>query len=83
MGQIYMTNKTTGGEFTRDDEVVIEMLASYAAVALSNARLVEKLTRGEEHSNGGTKTWRCLTTWPPPWRHRSKSTKFSIRPWRR
>jgi two-component system, NarL family, sensor histidine kinase DevS len=47
LGQIYLTNKLTGGDFTQDDQAVIEMLASYAAVALSNARLVEKLTRGE------------------------------------
>ena len=48
LGQIYLTNKTGGSEFSADDQAVIEMLASYAAVALSNARLVEKLTRGED-----------------------------------
>ena len=49
LGQIYLTNKLTGPEFTLDDQVVIEMLASYAAVALSNARLVQKLTRRTEN----------------------------------
>jgi signal transduction histidine kinase len=47
LGQIYLTNKIGGGEFSADDQAVIEMLASYAAVALSNARLVDRLTRGE------------------------------------
>lgn len=47
LGQIYLTNKTTAAEFTADDQVVIEMLASYAAVALFNARLVQRLTERE------------------------------------
>jgi len=47
LGQIYLTNKLDADEFTLDDQVVIEMLASYAAVALSNARLVQKLTARE------------------------------------
>jgi two-component system sensor histidine kinase DevS len=47
LGQIYLTNKLDAVEFTRDDQVVIEMLASYAAVALSNARLLQKLTARE------------------------------------
>ncbi len=47
LGQIYLTNKLNAAEFTLDDQVVIEMLASYAAVALSNARLVQKLTERE------------------------------------
>lgn len=44
LGQIYLTNKLNGADFTLDDQVVIEMLASYAAAALTNARLVHKLT---------------------------------------
>jgi two-component system, NarL family, sensor histidine kinase DevS len=43
LGQIYLTNKENSLEFTPDDERVIEMLAAYAAVAISNARLVEGL----------------------------------------
>lgn len=48
LGQIYLTNKTTGSEFTADDEAVIQTLAAYAAAALSNARLVERLTQREK-----------------------------------
>lgn len=44
LGQIYLTNKLTGPEFTTDDQYVIEMLASYAAVAISNARIYEQIT---------------------------------------
>lgn len=47
LGQIYLTNKVNGPEFTADDQIVIEMLASYAAVALFNARLVQRLTARE------------------------------------
>jgi signal transduction histidine kinase len=39
LGQIYLTNKQGGGEFTQDDALVIETLAAYAAVAIENARL--------------------------------------------
>ena len=43
LGQIYLTNKEGGGEFTLDDQRIIEMLAAYAAVAISNARLYRSL----------------------------------------
>ncbi len=38
LGQIYLTDKVNGEAFTADDERVIETLAAYAAVAISNAR---------------------------------------------
>ncbi|MEN6410464.1 MAG: GAF domain-containing protein, partial [Anaerolineaceae bacterium] len=37
LGQIYLTEKKDGEEFTADDQQVIETLAAYAAVAISNA----------------------------------------------
>jgi two-component system, NarL family, sensor histidine kinase DevS len=43
LGQIYLTDKEDYTEFTRDDERVIETLAAYAAVAIVNARMYEKL----------------------------------------
>jgi len=43
LGQIYLTDKTDGGEFSDADQLIIEMLASYAAVAISNARLYREL----------------------------------------
>ncbi len=38
LGQIYLTDKSAEKAFTPDDEQVIETLAAYAAVAISNAR---------------------------------------------
>ncbi|MCB2213877.1 GAF domain-containing sensor histidine kinase [bacterium] len=43
LGQIYLTDKVDGGQFTADDERVIETLAAYAAVAISNARSYSEL----------------------------------------
>lgn len=43
VGQIYLTNKAGGASFTPDDQQVIETLASYAAIAISNARLYSQL----------------------------------------
>jgi two-component system, NarL family, sensor histidine kinase DevS len=44
LGQIYLTNKLTGPEFSADDQRVIEMLASYAGVAITNARFYHQIT---------------------------------------
>lgn len=43
LGQIYLTDKLNYPEFTEDDEHVIETLAAYAAVAITNARMYEDL----------------------------------------
>jgi signal transduction histidine kinase len=43
LGQIYLTDKIDGTAFTPDDERVIETLAAYAAVAISNARSYDEL----------------------------------------
>ena len=43
LGTIYLTDKIGYHEFTEDDERVIETLAAYAAVAISNARLYRDL----------------------------------------
>jgi len=43
LGQIYLTNKEDSPEFSLDDQLIIEMLAAYAAVAISNARLYRSL----------------------------------------
>lgn len=47
-GQIYLTNKRDYPEFTESDERVIETLATYAAVAISNARLYNDLQIRDE-----------------------------------
>jgi signal transduction histidine kinase len=43
LGQIYLTDKLDGPEFTADDERIIQMLAGYAAAAIQNARLLEQM----------------------------------------
>jgi len=45
LGQLYLTEKTDGTEFTADDEKIIQMLAAYAAAAIQNARLHENTRR--------------------------------------
>lgn len=45
LGQIYLAEKEDGKEFTVEDETLIQMLASYAAVAIINARTYRELIR--------------------------------------
>jgi len=44
-GNLYLTNKRDGGEFTEDDEAVLVALGAAAAVAVENARLYEAARR--------------------------------------
>lgn len=48
LGQIYLTDKIGYHEFTEQDERVLETLAAYAAVAITNARLYNQLVRRDE-----------------------------------
>ena len=43
LGQIYLTEKRNASEFNADDEMIIQMLAAYAATAITNARLYEQM----------------------------------------
>ncbi len=43
IGQIYLTDKIDAPEFTAEDQLLIEMLAAYAAVAITNARMYQEL----------------------------------------
>ena len=44
-GNLYLTEKADGADFTQDDEDTVVLLASQAAVAIENARLYEAATR--------------------------------------
>ena len=44
-GNLYLTEKAGGADFTDDDEEAVVMLGSQAAVAIENARLYESATR--------------------------------------
>jgi two-component system, NarL family, sensor histidine kinase DevS len=41
-GNLYLTEKTDGGEFTHADEVIVEALAAAAGIAVQNADLFEQ-----------------------------------------
>ncbi len=44
-GNLYLTEKEGGGDFTSEDEELTTLLAAQAAVAIENARLYESATR--------------------------------------
>jgi signal transduction histidine kinase len=44
-GNLYLTEKQDGSEFTDEDEEIVGLLAAQAAVAIENARLYEAATR--------------------------------------
>jgi signal transduction histidine kinase len=44
-GNLYLSEKRNGGEFTEDDEAVLSALGSAAGVALENARLYDEARR--------------------------------------
>ena len=44
-GNLYLTEKAGGAEFTADDQDLVSLLAAQAAVAIENARLYESATR--------------------------------------
>ena len=46
-GNLYLTNKRGGGEFTDDDEAVLIALGAAAGVAIENARLYEATRRSQ------------------------------------
>jgi signal transduction histidine kinase len=47
-GNLYLTEKSGGGEFTSDDEELVVALASAAAIAIDNARLFEAAQRRQQ-----------------------------------
>lgn len=47
LGQIYLTEKIGAPEFSNDDEMIIEIFAAYAGVALENASLYKHLKEHE------------------------------------
>ena len=45
LGRLYLTNKQPSGDFTEDDERIVEMFALHAGIAIENARLHEQVQR--------------------------------------
>lgn len=51
-GNLYLTDKRGGGEFTPDDQRLIEALASAASIAVKNARLYDEARLRERWAHG-------------------------------
>ena len=49
-GNLYLTEKQGGGEFTQADEEAIQVLAQWAAIAIENARLYETSEQRREEA---------------------------------
>ena len=45
VGNLYLTDKRGGGEFTEADQELVEMFAVHAGIAIENARLHERIQR--------------------------------------
>ena len=48
LGQLYLTDKQDYPVFTEQDEIVIETLAAYAAIAIANARLYHNILQQDQ-----------------------------------
>jgi signal transduction histidine kinase len=61
-GNLYLTEKAGGGEFTDEDEDLVQLLAAQAAVAIENARLYESATRWGEQLESLAEVGNALAT---------------------
>jgi signal transduction histidine kinase len=61
-GNLYLTEKAGGDEFTDEDEELVQLLAAQAAVAIENARLYESATRWGEQLQSLAEVGNALAT---------------------
>jgi signal transduction histidine kinase len=61
-GNLYLTAKTGGEQFTEDDQELVQLLAAQAAVAIENARLYESATRWGEQLQSLAEVGNALAT---------------------
>jgi len=61
-GNLYLTEKDGGEDFTGEDEELVTLLAAQAAVAVENARLYESATRSLERLESLTEVGTALTS---------------------
>ena len=54
-GNLYLTEKAGGEEFSEADEEIVRLLAAQAAVAIENARLYEASRSGRGSSSRSTR----------------------------
>jgi signal transduction histidine kinase len=65
-GNLYLTNKRSGGEFTEDDEAVLVALGAAAGVAVENARLYEAARRQQRWIQASAEVTTRLLSGSPP-----------------
>jgi signal transduction histidine kinase len=61
-GNLYLTEKAAGDEFTDEDQELVQLLAAQAAVAIENARLYESATRWGEQLESLAEVGNALAT---------------------
>ena len=65
-GNLYLTGKRGGGEFTEDDEAVLVALGAAAGVAVENARLYEAARRQQRWIQASAEVTTRLLSGSPP-----------------
>ncbi len=65
-GNLYLTNKRGGAEFTEDDEAVLVALGAAAGVAVENARLYEAARRQQRWIQASAEVTTRLLSGSPP-----------------
>ncbi|HZM17959.1 MAG TPA: GAF domain-containing protein, partial [Gaiellaceae bacterium] len=61
-GNLYLTEKAGGEEFTGEDQEIVQLLAAQAAVAIENARLYESTSRWLAQLESLTEVGNALST---------------------
>jgi two-component system, NarL family, sensor histidine kinase DevS len=61
-GNLYLTEKECGGDFTTEDQELVTLLASQAAVAIENARLFESAKRWSDRLESLIEVGNALAT---------------------
>lgn len=65
-GNLYLTNKRGGGEFTEDDEAVLVALGAAAGVAVENARLYQAARRSQRWMQASAEVTTALLSGTEP-----------------
>ena len=65
-GNLYLTNKRGGGEFTEDDEAVLLALGAAAGVAVENARLYQAARRSQRWMQASAEVTTALLSGTEP-----------------
>src|ERR1700719_3382281 len=65
-GNLYLTNKRGGGEFTEDDEAVLLALGAAAGVAVDNARLYQAAGRSQRWMQASAEVTTALLSGTDP-----------------